>query len=89
MNTLPRDCKEVKERGNNKSGIYRIQPKLSPQSFLALCNMETKNGGWTYFLNRFDGSQDFYLSWKDYKSGFGNLAKEFCLGLEHLYELTG
>ncbi|KAI5633138.1 fibrinogen C domain-containing protein 1-like isoform X1 [Phthorimaea operculella] len=38
--------------------------------------------------NRFDGSQDFYKSWNDYKNGFGNLAGEFWLGLEKLNYLT-
>lgn len=44
--------------------------------------METTGGGWTYFLNRFNGSQNFYLDWEDYNQGFGNLIEEFWLGLE-------
>lgn len=38
--------------------------------------------------NRFDGSQDFYKNWNEYKHGFGNLASEFWLGLEKVYYLT-
>ncbi|KOB72875.1 Angiopoietin-like 1 [Operophtera brumata] len=40
------------------------------------------------FQNRYDGSQDFYKSWSDFKYGFGNLAGEFWLGLEKLNYLT-
>lgn len=40
------------------------------------------------FQNRFDGTQDFYKTWYDYKHGFGNLAGEFWLGLDKLYYLT-
>lgn len=74
---------------NSISGIYRIQPEHSPESFLVLCDMETNGGGWTYIHNRFDGSQDFLQDSHSYKLGFGNLAGEFWLGLEHTYQLTG
>jgi hypothetical protein len=87
--SLPKNCKEVQERGNKLSGIYRIKPEQSPEAFMVVCDMETRGGGWTYFLNRHDGSQDFYLKWPQYKNGFGNLAGEFWLGLDHLHYLTG
>ena len=32
--SVPRDCREVQNRGYNTSGIFRIQPMLSLQSFL-------------------------------------------------------
>lgn len=51
--------------------------------------MDTKDGGWTYIHNRYDGSQDFFLNWHDYKNGFGNIGGEFWLGLEHIHQLTG
>ena len=37
---------------------------------------------------RKDGSQDFYLGWKDYVRGFGNLRNEFFLGLDKINRLT-
>ena len=39
-------------------------------------------------LKRQDGSVDFYRNWSDYKSGFGNLEGEHCLGLDNMYLLT-
>uniref|UniRef100_A0A6P7GQA1 Angiopoietin-4-like isoform X3 n=1 Tax=Diabrotica virgifera virgifera TaxID=50390 RepID=A0A6P7GQA1_DIAVI len=73
---------------NNKSGVYQIKPRTSSKPFAVLCDMETKGGGWTHIQKRFDGSQDFYLPWRDYKFGFGDLAGEFWLGLENIYHMT-
>ncbi|CAG9833760.1 unnamed protein product [Diabrotica balteata] len=50
--------------------------------------METRGGGWTHIQNRFDGSQNFYLPWIDYKFGFGDLEREFWMGLENIYHTT-
>ncbi|XP_063903607.1 fibrinogen-like protein 1 [Zophobas morio] len=86
--SVPEDCREIQKRGYNTSGIYRIQPRLSLQSFLVWCELSDYGGGWTYVVNRFDGSQNFYLKWTDYKQGFGNLSGEHWIGLDHLYELT-
>ena len=86
---FPRNCLEILEGGNNVSGIYRIQPELSPRPFMAVCEMESRGGGWTYIQNRHEGDKDFYLNWHSYKIGFGNLGGEFWLGLEYLHQLTG
>ncbi|XP_074042740.1 microfibril-associated glycoprotein 4 [Leptinotarsa decemlineata] len=85
---LPRSCKEIQKNGNNISGIYEVQPKMSEKPFMVLCDMETMGGGWTHIQKRFDGSQDFYLGWREYKFGFGNLRGEFWLGLENIYLST-
>ncbi|XP_045510174.1 angiopoietin-related protein 7-like isoform X1 [Colias croceus] len=83
----PTDCQEIQLQGFNVSGIYKIRPD-DMEPFYVLCDLNTVGGGWTVIQNRFDGSQDFYKSWSDYKHGFGNLAGEFWLGLEKLNYLT-
>ncbi|KAG5886932.1 hypothetical protein JTB14_025012 [Gonioctena quinquepunctata] len=85
--SLPRNCQEVFERGSRTSGIYEIRP--SANSIMVLCDMETSGGGWTHIHKRFDGSEDFYLNWREYKFGFGELDGEFWIGLENIYLLTG
>ncbi|XP_061705404.1 angiopoietin-related protein 7-like isoform X2 [Cydia pomonella] len=83
----PLDCYEIQMQGFNVSGIFKIHPD-GMEPFYVLCDLSTAGGGWTVFQNRFDGSQDFYKSWTDYKYGFGNLAGEFWLGLDKLHYLT-
>ncbi|CAG5027789.1 unnamed protein product [Parnassius apollo] len=83
----PTDCHEIQMQGFNISGIYKIKPD-DMEAFYVLCDLSTAGGGWTVFQNRYDGSQNFYKSWSEYKYGFGNLAGEFWLGLEQLHYLT-
>ena len=79
------DCTELLSLGQHVSGVYQIQPDLSVPSPV-YCDMT--DGGWTVFMNRFDGSQDFYLYWKDYRNGFGNLTGEHWLGNDKLHNIT-
>ena len=50
--------------------------------------MTTSGGGWTIFQRRMDGSVDFYLEWKNYTEGFGDLKGEFWLGLDKINRMS-
>nr|CAH7743169.1 unnamed protein product [Callosobruchus chinensis] len=86
---FPANCMDIKNKGVSFSGVYTIQPEYSSKPFMVFCDMEINDGGWTVIQNRGNGSQDFFLGWSDYKTGFGNIGNEFWLGLDHVYELTG
>jgi len=40
------------------------------------------------FQRRKDGHEDFYRTWNDYKTGFGQLDSEFWLGEDHTFNLS-
>ena len=50
--------------------------------------MDSDGGGWVVFQRRMDGSVDFYRNWADYVKGFGDLNREFWLGLNKIHRLT-
>ncbi|XP_065839526.1 microfibril-associated glycoprotein 4-like [Oscarella lobularis] len=83
-----RTCKETLDQGFDESGVYTIDPGDGHGPFEVYCDMETDGGGWTVFQRREDGSVDFYRNWVDYKNGFGDLNKEFWLGLDKISRLT-
>lgn len=68
---------------NTDSGIVKIR-----KDFFAYCEISQDDGNWIVIQNRFDGSINFFRNWNEYKDGFGNLAGEFWMGLEKIYELT-
>ncbi|KAJ3664118.1 hypothetical protein Zmor_008311 [Zophobas morio] len=87
--TYPKHCDEVMKRGYNRSGFYFIQPKYAPYPFPVVCHSEGWARGWTVILNRFEGSQNFSKTWEEYQYGFGNVGREYWLGLENIHYLTG
>ena len=82
-----RDCRDALNNNYTQSGVYTIQPDSLPP-FDVYCDMDTDGGGWTVFQRRQDGSVNFYRNWVNYTNGFGNLSKEFWLGLEFIHRLT-
>ena len=82
-----RNWSEIYKNGEKKDGVYTIKPDNST-AFAVFCDQTTAGGGWTVFQKRLDGSVDFFLNWRDYKVGFGDLNGEFWLGLDKIHRLT-
>lgn len=66
-----------------ESGIRQLR-----RDFVVQCEMDVDNGGWIVIQARYNGKIDFSRSWLEYKQGFGNIAGEYWLGLDKIYELT-
>ncbi|XP_052864094.1 fibrinogen-like protein A [Anopheles cruzii] len=81
-----RSCSDIQ---NAQSGAYIIQTNGASNPFMAYCQRDVKGGdSWLVIQHRFDGSISFYRNWKEYRDGFGNIEKQFWIGLERLYQLT-
>ncbi|XP_004602187.2 fibroleukin [Sorex araneus] len=83
-----KDCSDYYTIGKRSSETYRVTPDPKYSSFDVYCDMETMGGGWTVLQARLDGSTNFTRTWQDYKTGFGNLQREFWLGNEKIHLLT-
>ncbi|KAL3864321.1 hypothetical protein ACJMK2_006012, partial [Sinanodonta woodiana] len=83
-----RNCQEILRSGQHATGIYTIYPDDDSNGVSVRCDMDTDGGGWTVFQRRVDGSVNFDRLWTDYKSGFGNAATEYWLGLDSIHQLT-
>ncbi|XP_038059808.1 ficolin-2-like [Patiria miniata] len=81
-------CEQLFDAGFCSSGVYTIHPHGFDKGGLRVdCDMATDDGGWIMFQRRQDGSVDFYRTWAEYQSGFGNLSGEFWLGNDNLAKL--
>ncbi|XP_050087789.1 angiopoietin-2-like [Anopheles aquasalis] len=78
-------CKDVP---SNISGTYLIRVNRDSEPFEVYCEQKTFGGGWIVFQYRYDGSLDFYRGWNEFRDGFGDLNKEFWLGLEKVHQIT-
>uniref|UniRef100_A0A6P4F6E2 Fibrinogen-like protein A n=1 Tax=Drosophila rhopaloa TaxID=1041015 RepID=A0A6P4F6E2_DRORH len=77
---LPDSCPS-----DSPNGIYQIKLRgLEP--FKVPC--VSSSSGWTVIQRRIDGSENFNRTWNEYKSGFGNVSREFFIGLEKLHRMT-
>jgi len=83
-----RDCKEHYDKGERINGLYRVSMNVIGHVVQVSCVQNRNGGGWTVVQRRFDGSENFYRSWQEYKHGFGKLQGEHWLGNENLYRLT-
>ncbi|XP_013876856.1 microfibril-associated glycoprotein 4 [Austrofundulus limnaeus] len=87
----PADCSDIyKQNQIWHNGVYSIYPIRSTTrcAVEVYCDMETAGGRWTVFQRRMDGSVNFYRPYDQYKTGFGNAAGEYWLGLENIHQLT-
>ncbi|XP_060603457.1 microfibril-associated glycoprotein 4-like [Ruditapes philippinarum] len=83
------DCYAIRHKNNaSKSGVYNVILWRSKVVKEIYCDMDTDNGGWTVFQNRFDGSVNFTRNFKEYTNGFGNYSGEFWLGLKYIEEMA-
>ncbi|XP_071795623.1 fibrinogen C domain-containing protein 1-like [Asterias amurensis] len=82
-------CLELYQVGYRSNGLHIIYPTSLTDGLHVYCDMETDGGGWIVFQRRQDGSVDFYRTWSEYQSGFGDLHNEFWLGNNILRDLTG
>ncbi|KAI1886531.1 hypothetical protein AGOR_G00196720 [Albula goreensis] len=91
---LPVDCEDIYNNGSIHSGVYTIFPAGHTSPVQVYCDMgcedgdDNDGGKWTVIQRRMDGTVNFYRPWDQYKSGFGNPAGEYWLGLENIFLLT-
>uniref|UniRef100_A0A182JAR6 Fibrinogen C-terminal domain-containing protein n=1 Tax=Anopheles atroparvus TaxID=41427 RepID=A0A182JAR6_ANOAO len=76
------------EESSRLSGKYLVQLGPNKRPFEVFCEQTSLGGGWTVIQQRFNGLENFYRNWTDYRDGFGNLGGEFWIGLERLNEMT-
>lgn len=86
VNDLQRDCSELFDKGETKSGLYVIKPNQS-EPFNVYCDMAS-DGGSTVIQRRADDSVDFDKTWDKYEKGFGDLENDFWLGLKKIHSFT-
>lgn len=83
-----KSCLEHLWNGHTESGVYKIYTAKYAEATEVFCDQETDGGGWLVFQRRQDGLEDFYRSWSEYETGFGDLEGEFWLGNDNLHRLT-
>uniref|UniRef100_A0A8D3C853 Fibrinogen C-terminal domain-containing protein n=1 Tax=Scophthalmus maximus TaxID=52904 RepID=A0A8D3C853_SCOMX len=83
------DCNDIYRHDNtSSSGVYAIYPGGPTTPVHVYCDMDTDGGRWTVFQRRMNGNENFYRPWKQYKTGFGNVAGEYWLGLENIHLMS-
>ncbi|XP_037947039.1 angiopoietin-related protein 2-like isoform X2 [Teleopsis dalmanni] len=85
-----KSCAEALLGDDKESGIYKLYiPESDLKPFYVYCISDPNNGtAWTVIQRRVESSINFFVDWDTYKSGFGNLAGAFFIGLDKLHALT-
>ncbi|XP_077336758.1 fibrinogen-like protein 1-like protein [Lithobates pipiens] len=84
---LPKDCSGIPR--NKESGVYVIHPQDFPHPLIVYCDMTTHSGGWIVIQrNSFNSEITWDESWTTYKYGFGNVEKDYWLGIEYIHQIT-
>ena len=84
---VARGCDDILYTGYSTSGVYTINPDRKTE-FEVYCDLETDSGGWVVFQRRQDASVSFHRTWNDYRTGFGDLGKNFWLGNDKIHRIT-
>ncbi|XP_068220341.1 uncharacterized protein [Palaemon carinicauda] len=96
-NSDVRDCSDLFRERLTMRTLYNFAPDQLPYSesghdyYTRYCDMETSGGGWTVIQRRGmfgPPYENFTMSWKDYKAGFGDLNREFWWGNDNIYRLV-
>lgn len=92
-----RDCSDLSKERLTMRTLYNFAPNQLPYTesghdyYTRYCDMETSGGGWTVIQRRgmFGAPyENFTMSWKDYKVGFGDLNREFWWGNDNIHRLV-
>lgn len=83
------DCSEVDPKtfksGNENCGVFEIS--IAGEKVDVSCDFITDGGKWTVIQRRMDGSINFYRNHNDYVTGFGDVSREFWMGLDNMYNI--
>ncbi|XP_058122416.1 microfibril-associated glycoprotein 4-like [Anopheles ziemanni] len=71
-----------------QSGTYLIELGQNKQPVKVNCEQNVEGGGWIVFQYRYNGKENFFRNWSDYRDGFGDLNGEYWLGLENIHQIT-
>ncbi|KAH8318318.1 hypothetical protein KR074_008239 [Drosophila pseudoananassae] len=78
-------CEEAKLQ---RSGLQTI--KLGNDTLEVFCETpRIGKSGWMVIQRRVSAEENFYRNWATYENGFGDINKNYFIGLKKLHEITG